>query len=34
VPEFHWRFGYEWVLSLIVLLTAGQLVWFKRRRWI
>ncbi len=34
VPEFHWRFGYEWVLSLIIVLTAGQLVWFKRRRWI
>jgi magnesium transporter len=34
VPEFHWRFGYEWVLTLIIVLTAGQLIWFKRRRWI
>ncbi len=34
VPEYHWSFGYEYVVALIVLLTAAQLVWFKRKRWI
>ncbi len=34
VPEYHWRFGYEYVLLLIVVLTAGQLLWFRRRRWL
>ena len=34
VPEYHWSFGYEYVLALIVLLTAAQLAWFRRRRWI
>ncbi len=34
VPEYHWSFGYEYVLALIVLLTAAQLLWFRRKRWI
>jgi magnesium transporter len=34
VPEYHWRFGYEYVLLLIVVLTAGQLLWFRRKRWL
>ena len=34
VPEYHWSFGYEYVLALIVLLTAAQLLWFRRKHWI
>ncbi|MDX6599753.1 MAG: magnesium transporter [Gaiellales bacterium] len=34
VPEYHWSFGYEYVLALIGVLTAAQLVWFRRKRWI
>jgi magnesium transporter len=34
IPEYHWSFGYEYVLALIVALTLLQLVWFKRKRWI
>ena len=33
-PEYRWRFGYEWVLVVIVLLTGLQLLWFRRRRWL
>jgi magnesium transporter len=33
-PEYHWRFGYEWVVGLIVVVTVLQLIWFRRRRWI
>jgi magnesium transporter len=34
VPEYHWSFGYEYVLALIAVMTVAQLVWFKRKRWI
>jgi magnesium transporter len=34
VPEYHWSFGYEYVLALIGVLTLAQLVWFRRKRWI
>jgi magnesium transporter len=34
VPEYHWSFGYEYVIALIVVLTVAQLVWFRRKRWI
>jgi len=34
IPEYKWSFGYEYVLALIVVITAAQLVWFRRKRWI
>jgi magnesium transporter len=34
VPEYRWSFGYEYVIVLIVAITAAQLVWFRRRRWL
>jgi magnesium transporter len=34
VPEFHWRYGYWWSWSLIVVLTVGQLIYMRRKRWI
>lgn len=33
-PEFRWRWGYWWVLGLIVVATALQLAWFRRKRWL
>jgi len=33
-PEIHWRFGYAWSWALIVVTTAGQLWFFRRKRWI
>jgi magnesium transporter len=34
VPEFHWRYGYWWSWSLIIVTTIGQLVYYRRKRWI
>jgi magnesium transporter len=34
VPEFHWRFGYWWSWSLIIVLTVGQLIFLRRKRWL
>ena len=33
-PEIHWQFGYAWSWGLIVVTTAGQLWFFRRKRWI
>jgi len=34
VPEFGWSFGYWWSWSLIVLTTIGQIIYYRRKRWI
>lgn len=34
LPETTWRFGYLFSWGVIVLVTAGQVWYFKRRRWI
>jgi magnesium transporter len=34
VPEFGFRYGYAWSWMLIVVTTAAQLVYFRRKRWI
>jgi len=34
IPEFHWRYGYEYVWGLIIVTTALQLWYFRRKRWI
>ena len=33
-PELHWQFGYLWSWALIVVTTIGQLVFFRRKKWI
>jgi len=33
-PEYHWRFGYAWSWSLIIVTTVAQFVYFRRRRWL
>jgi magnesium transporter len=34
IPEFGWSFGYWWSWSLIVLTTIGQIIYYRRKRWI
>jgi magnesium transporter len=34
IPELRWRWGYAFSWALIVITTVGQLVWFRRKRWI
>jgi magnesium transporter len=33
IPELRWHLGYAYVWSLIVVTTALQLWWFRRKRW-
>jgi magnesium transporter len=33
-PELGWQWGYAWSWGLIVVTTIGQLVFYRRRRWI
>jgi magnesium transporter len=34
MPELHWYLGYVWSWAWIVALTAAQLVYFRRKRWL
>jgi magnesium transporter len=34
MPELHWRLGYAFSWAVIVAVTIGQLVFFRRKRWI
>jgi len=33
MPELHWRFGYAYALSLMVLIAGGMLFYFRRKGW-
>jgi magnesium transporter len=33
IPELHWNFGYGYVWGVIVVTTALQLWWFRRKNW-
>jgi magnesium transporter len=33
MPELNWRFGYVFVLSLMLLVALGMLAYFKRKKW-
>jgi magnesium transporter len=33
-PEIHWQLGYLWSWALIVVTTAAQLFFFRRKKWI
>jgi len=33
MPEFEWRYGYAWVISIAITMTIAMLVYFKRKRW-
>lgn len=34
MPELHWPMGYGFALGLIVIITVGQVWYFRRRRWL
>lgn len=34
LPELSWRWGYAFSWALIVVSTAGQVWWFRRRKWL
>jgi magnesium transporter len=34
IPELHWSFGYWWSWGWIIVTTAIQIVYFRRKRWI
>jgi magnesium transporter len=34
MPELHWRYGYLYSWGLILIVTALQLIFFRRKRWI
>ncbi|HXY94072.1 MAG TPA: magnesium/cobalt transporter CorA [Acidimicrobiia bacterium] len=34
IPTLHWRFGYVFALALMVGITIGFYVWFKKREWL
>ena len=34
MPEYRWRFGYAWSWCLILATTVGQVVYFRRKRWL
>jgi magnesium/cobalt transport protein CorA len=33
-PEIHWQYGYAWSWGLIILTTIGQLIFFRKKRWL
>jgi magnesium transporter len=34
IPELHWGFGYAWSWALILVTTAVQVAYFRRKRWL
>src|SRR6185369_12539441 len=34
MPELHWRLGYAWSWVVIALVTVGQLVFYRWKKWI
>jgi magnesium transporter len=34
LPELHWHYGYAFSWAVIILSTVGQLVFFRRRKWL
>ena len=34
MPELHWHLGYAYSWGLILITTAAQLVWFRRKKWL
>jgi magnesium transporter len=34
IPELHWGWGYYWSLGLIAVTSLGQILYFRRKRWL
>ena len=33
MPEYHWKYGYQYGLGLLLITTIAPLIWFKWRKW-
>ena len=33
MPEYHWKYGYQYGLGLLLVTTILPLIWFKWRKW-
>ena len=33
MPEYHWRYGYVWVIVLCVAAVAGCIAFFRKNKW-
>ncbi|MBU3912231.1 MAG: magnesium and cobalt transport protein CorA, partial [Candidatus Omnitrophica bacterium] len=33
MPELNWAYGYVFVIGLMILITLGMMVYFKRKKW-
>ena len=33
MPELHWKYGYYAVWIVMISLTAGMIIYFRRRKW-
>jgi magnesium transporter len=34
MPELHWRYGYAYVWALLVAITIGEFIYFRKRKWL
>jgi LPXTG-motif cell wall-anchored protein len=34
MPELHWRFGYPLAIGLMMLISIGLVLFFRRRKWL
>ena len=34
MPELHWRYGYLWAIGLMIGISAGLVLFFRRIRWL
>ena len=34
MPELHWKYGYAFALSLMAVVAAGSVIWFKTKQWL
>jgi magnesium transporter len=34
MPELEWKYGYAYVISLLVICFVAPLIWFKRKKWL
>jgi magnesium transporter len=34
LPELHWKYGYFYVLALLVTVAGGMLIYFRKKGWL
>ena len=33
MPELTWKYGYASIIGLSILICAGMILWFKKKKW-